>query len=110
MKMLVAVILLLLASSVSADTGLASYYSWKHHGKMMANGKPFNMFAMTAAHRTFKIGTKLKVCYRKRCVHVTVTDRGPYKGKRVLDLSLAAAQKLRMVRVGVARVTFVKIA
>lgn len=109
MRMLVVAVMLLLANPISADTGFASYYAHFHHGKKMANGKPFNMWAMTAAHKRFKLGTKLKVCYKKKCAIVTVTDRGPYIGHRVLDLSLAAARKLGTLKKGVALVTFTKI-
>ncbi len=68
---------------------LASWYAL--HGRQMANRKPMNKYALTAAHRTLPLGTSLYVYYRGRSTVVEVTDRGPYHGSRGLDLSEAAA-------------------
>lgn len=95
----------------AAGTALAceaSYYGSAHHGRTMANGRPFNMHAMTAAHRTYPFGTRLKVTYRGRSVVVTVTDRGPYAGGRCIDLSYGAAKALGMIRAGVGNVTITR--
>lgn len=83
----------------------ASWYGPHHHGRLMANGKPFDMFADTAAHRTLPLGTRLRVTNpdNGRSVEVAVTDRGPYVPGRTLDLSLGAARKLGVVEAGVSR-------
>lgn len=84
---------------------VASWYGPRHHGRPMANGRPFDMEADTAAHRSLPLGTRLKVTNPKngRSVKVTVTDRGPYTPGRHLDLSLGAARKLGILKQGVAR-------
>ncbi len=83
----------------------ASWYGPRHHGRLMANGQPFDMFADTAAHRDLPLGTRLKVTNPKngRSVEVAVTDRGPFIPGRSLDLSLGAARKLGVVEAGVSR-------
>jgi rare lipoprotein A len=83
--------------------GKASYYS---HAGRTATGARFNPHGLTAAHRTLPFGTKLRVSDPKsgRSVVVTVNDRGPFTGGRVLDLSLGAAQALGMTGRGVMHV------
>lgn len=79
-------------------SGIASWYGGKFHGRRTASGTVYNMNSMTCAHRTLPFGTKLLVkntTNGKVCT-VTVTDRGPFYGKRVLDLSKAAADKLNI--------------
>lgn len=88
------------------QTGVASYYAHAHHGRRTASGERFDMMAMTAAHRTLPFGTRVRVtnlANGRRAV-VRINDRGPFKGRRVLDLSLAAARELGMVGTGTARV------
>ena len=77
----------------NAYHGLASYYGGKDglHGSKTASGQRFNMYAMTAAHRTLPFGTKVKVTHRGRSVVVTINDRGPFIRGRIIDLSRAAA-------------------
>jgi cell wall-associated NlpC family hydrolase len=87
-----------------ARTMMASYYGRALEGHLMANGRPFDPDALTAAHKTLPFGTQLEVSYGGRSVRVTVTDRGPYVAGRDLDLSLAAARKLGMLSRGVAPV------
>ena len=91
-------------------TGLASYYGKQHAGRRMANGQIFDPKQMTCAHRSLPFGTRLRVFCQKtgRAIHVIVTDRGPFKKARVLDLSQAAAHALGIERMGVARVEFEK--
>lgn len=74
--------------------GEASWYGPGFQGRTTANGERYDMYAMTAAHKTLPFGTRLKVCRGERCVVVRINDRGPYAGGRVLDLSKAAAQRL----------------
>lgn len=83
----------------------ASWYGPKFHGKIMANGQPFNMHALTVAHRTIPLGTRLilKNPRNGKKVKVRVTDRGPFVRGRQLDVSYAVAQQLGFVEQGVAR-------
>jgi peptidoglycan lytic transglycosylase len=83
----------------------ASWYGPQHHGKLMANGRPFDMQADTAAHRTLPFGTRLRLTNpaNGRSVEVRITDRGPFIPGRSLDLSYSAAQKLGVVKAGVSR-------
>jgi rare lipoprotein A len=85
---------------------VASWYGSQHHGKLMANGEPFDMFANTAAHKKLPLGTQLTITNPKNGakVEVEVTDRGPYIPGRNLDLSFGAARKLGIVKTGVAKV------
>ncbi|MEK7097893.1 MAG: septal ring lytic transglycosylase RlpA family protein, partial [Patescibacteria group bacterium] len=83
--------------------GLTSWYGEDFQGKEMANGKIFNQYHLTAAHRYYPLGIKLKVINieNKKSVIVTVTDRGPFISPRVLDLSYAAAKEINIIKVGV---------
>lgn len=82
---------------------VASWYGHEHHGKPMANGKPFNMYAPTIAHKELPLGTKVELRNPRngRRVVATVTDRGPYIKGRDVDLSYGLARKLDMVEQGV---------
>ena len=86
--------------------GVASWYGYPHHGRITASGRRFNMYELTAAHRTLPIGTRLRVTnlLNGRAVTVTVTDRGPFVKNRVLDLSYAAAREIDMIGPGTAPV------
>lgn len=85
---------------------VASWYGSQHHGKLMANGEPFDMFADTAAHKKIPLGTQLTITNPNNgaMVQVEVTDRGPYITGRNLDLSYSAARKLGIVKAGVTKV------
>ena len=86
--------------------GHASWYGRKFHGRLTASGEPYDMTALTAAHRTLPFGTRLRVTDPKtrKSVQVVVTDRGPATRDRILDLSQAAAQALGIAQRGVAQV------
>jgi len=86
--------------------GVASWYGYPHHGRMTASGRRFNMYELTAAHRTLPIGTRVRVTnlLNGRAVTVTVTDRGPFVKNRMLDLSYAAARDIDMIGPGTAPV------
>ncbi len=86
--------------------GVASYYADDYHGNQTSNGEVFNMNDLTAAHRTFPFGTKVRVTNleNKKDVVVRVNDRGPFKEGRIIDLSLAAAKELDLIRLGTAKV------
>ena len=87
--------------------GVASYYGREHHGKKTANGEIFDMNKLTAAHRSLPFGSQVKVTNlsNQRSVIVRINDRGPYSQGRIIDLSLAAAERLEMVKSGIAKVT-----
>jgi rare lipoprotein A len=86
--------------------GWASWYGRKFQGKPTASGEPYNMFKMTAAHPTLPIPSYVRVTNlqnRRSCI-VRINDRGPFHGKRIIDLSYAAAAKLGMLKHGSAKV------
>ncbi len=82
--------------------GTASWYGPGFHGKKTANGERFNMYAMTAAHRTLPLSSYAEITNLKnhRSIIVRINDRGPYHGNRALDLSYAAAKELGISGVG----------
>lgn len=82
--------------------GIASWYGGSFHGRRTASGDIYNMHKLTCAHKTLPFGTKLLIFnpHNGRKVEVVVTDRGPYIGKRVIDLSKAAADKLNISGIG----------
>jgi len=92
--------------SAKVEAGVASYYSDKFHGRQTANGEIFDMHQLTAAHPRLAFGTRVKVTHAEsnRSVIVRINDRGPFVKGRVIDLSLAAAQELQMVKAGIAQV------
>jgi rare lipoprotein A len=94
------------AKPLAIETGLASWYGPPYHNRRGSNGKVYNMHAMTAAHRTFPLGSIVRVTNVKTGSNalVRITDRGPFIPGRVLDLSLAAARKLDVWQPGVAEV------
>lgn len=94
-----------------AESGTASWYGGRHNKTRTASGRQFNSKQMTAAHPTLPLGTKVLVRSEDsgNAVVVTINDRGPYKGNRIIDLSKAAAAKIGMVRQGTAHVTITPI-
>lgn len=87
-----------------SQSGEASWYGPRFHGRQMANGKRFDQDKMTAAHPTLPMGTAIVVCREDRprvCASGKITDRGPYADGRILDLSRGMARKLGMIRRGV---------
>ena len=90
----------------SSETGEASYYAQAHHGKRTASGERFDQHALTAAHRTLPFGTQVRVTNlnNERSVVVRINDRGPFVRGRIIDVSRAAAERLGMLRAGVAPV------
>lgn len=88
------------------QSGVASFYAKKFHGRQTANGEIFDNHAMTAAHKSLEFGTIVRVTNRRngREVVVRINDRGPWAKGRVIDLSLAAAREIGMIRHGTARV------
>ncbi len=92
---------------VMTTSGTASWYGPKFHGRTTASGEPFDMHDLTAAHRTLPFGTLARVtnAANNRSVVVRINDRGPFHGKRVIDLSRKAARAIGLMRRGVGRVT-----
>ncbi len=90
-------------SSGGGTTGVASFY-WQP--QRVASGGWFNPNAMTAAHKTLPFGTRVRVTHlgNGRSVDVTINDRGPYIGGRIIDLSKAAAGQINMQGQGIAQV------
>lgn len=97
-KFLSLFLLTIVSLSTFAQTGTASWYGPGFHGKKTASGERFNSHAMTAAHKTLKLGTKVKVTNLKnnKTVIVIINDRGPFVRGRVIDLSHAAKTKIAM--------------
>jgi rare lipoprotein A len=88
--------------------GLASWYGPGFHGKKTASGEIFDMGALTAAHKTLPLGSIIHVINmeNKKEAVLRINDRGPFSGSRILDVSKSAAQKLGMIKNGVAKVRF----
>lgn len=86
--------------------GLASWYGRGFSGRKTASGSRFNPNELTAAHKTLPLGTKVIVTNLNngKETELKITDRGPYVGKRILDVSKGAALKLGMLKTGVARI------
>lgn len=89
-----------------AEKGIASWYGKKFHGRRTSSGEKYDMYAMTAAHKTLPLPTYVRVTNLSngRSVVVRVNDRGPFHQNRIIDLSYAAAQKLDMTSSGTALV------
>ncbi|HCH27096.1 MULTISPECIES: septal ring lytic transglycosylase RlpA family protein [Psychrobacter] len=94
------------------QTGLASWYGRKFHGRKTASGETFDMNALTAAHRSLPLNCYVKVTNKTngKSVVVKVNDRGPFHGNRVLDLSYGAAKRLGITNKGVGNVSIERVA
>jgi len=92
-------------------SGNASYYGKRLQGHRMANGRRYNRHALTAATRRLPLGSHARVTSLRthKSVKVTVTDRGPFKKHRIIDLSEAAARRLGMIQRGIDRVRVVPV-
>jgi rare lipoprotein A len=93
------------------QSGLASWYGRQFNGRKTASGERFDMNAMTAAHRSLPLACYIRVTNQDngKSVVVKVNDRGPFHGKRILDLSYAAAQKIGITQRGTGNVTIERI-
>lgn len=89
--------------------GIASWYGADFHGRKTSNGEIYNMYAMTAAHKTLPLGTLVRVrsLVDQREIEVRINDRGPFVRGRIIDLSYTAAQKIGIVGPGTAPVEVV---
>lgn len=94
------------SSSGYRETGIASWYGSKFHGRRTSSGEIYDMHLATAAHRSLPLPTYAEVINldNGRSVVVKVNDRGPFKGNRIIDLSYGAALRLGMIGTGTARV------
>jgi rare lipoprotein A (peptidoglycan hydrolase) len=88
------------------QTGDASWYGEQHQGKQTASGTIFDQAELTAAHPSLPFGSKIKVTNlaNGKSVEVEITDRGPFAGNRIIDLSEAAAKILEIIDSGTATV------
>jgi rare lipoprotein A len=88
------------------ERGLASWYGSKFHGRLTSSGEPFDMYRVSAAHKTLPLPTWVEVTNldNGRTLTVRVNDRGPFKEGRIIDLSYAAAVKLDVLDAGTAPV------
>jgi rare lipoprotein A len=86
--------------------GIATWYGGHFNGRRTASGERYDMFAMTACHPTLPFGSIVRVVntQNKRSVVVRITDRGDLLDGRIIDLSFAAAEKLKMAHDGLASV------
>ncbi|MES2482627.1 MAG: septal ring lytic transglycosylase RlpA family protein [Pseudomonadota bacterium] len=94
------------AAASPVREGTASWYGAAFHGRRTASGERFDMHDFTAAHPTLPFGTVVEVrsLVNGRAVRVRINDRGPFTGRRVIDLSHAAAQALGLLGRGTKRV------
>ena len=100
-------LLIITFTNISAlEHGEASWYGGKFQGRQTANGEEFDTNMLTAAHKTLPFNTivEVKNLENNKIVHVRINDRGPFVEGRIIDLSRAAAGKLDMVGMGVAKV------
>ncbi len=97
--------LLVAETAAQEQVGMAAFYSNRYHGARTYSGERYNKNAMTCAHKTYPMGTKLKVtCLsNNKSVEVRVNDRMS-SSKKVIDLSRAAASKLGMISKGSVKV------
>ena len=88
------------------ERGVASWYGKKFHGRRTSNGETYNMYAMTAAHKTLPLPTYVRVTNldNRQSIVVRVNDRGPFHDNRIIDLSYSGATKLGMLQQGTALV------
>ncbi len=88
------------------ERGTASWYGTKFHGRRTSSGEPYNLYEMTAAHKTLPLPTYAQVTNldNGRSVIVKINDRGPFHSNRIIDLSYVAAIKLGIMKTGTGRV------
>lgn len=100
-----------LAKTYETKTGNATYYGNKWHGRRTSDGSIYHKDSLTCAHRTLPFGTLLKVVNKRngKEVVVRVTDRGPFRAGAIIDLSMAAAKKIDMVRDGICPVEIAQV-
>lgn len=92
-------------SLAGLELGKVSFYGKKHHGRKTASGEVFNMDELSASHKTYPFGTKVKVTNleNKKSVILKINDRLPKNSRRMIDVSFKAAQELEMVGRGLVK-------
>ena len=92
-----------------SQKGIASWYGKKFHGRLTSNGETYDMYAMTAAHKTLPLGVEVRVVNKRngKSTVVRINDRGPFVAGRIIDLSYTAAKELDVVEQGTAPVEIV---
>jgi rare lipoprotein A len=103
---LVGLIVLYQVAGPYYEVGIASWYGPGFHGNLTANGEVYNMYGISAAHKTLPFGTIVKVVEIEtgRSVVVRINDRGPFIEGRIIDLSKGAAERLGIVQKGITKV------
>jgi rare lipoprotein A len=103
---LVGLIVLYQVAGPYYETGIASWYGPGFHGNYTANGEVYDMYGISAAHKTLPFGTIVRVVEIEtgRSIVVRINDRGPFIEGRIIDLSKGAAEKLGIVEKGIAEV------
>src|SRR5690606_36988040 len=83
--------------------GVASYYSDEFHGRKTANGETYDMYGLTAAHKTYPFNTQVRVTNLSngKSVELRINDRMPVYNKRLIDISFQAAKELNMITKGI---------
>jgi rare lipoprotein A len=108
-KITISFLLLILCSLTNSDTqtGTASYYGQNYTGRLTSSGERFHRDSLTAAHKTYKFGTLLKVVNLKNdsVRYVKVNDRLPKSSRHIIDLSYGAAKQLNFIRSGITTVS-----
>lgn len=103
---LILILCLALTAILAQESGYASFYSKRMHGRHTSNGERYHNDSLTCAHKTYPFGTMLLVINPKNncSVVVKVTDRGPHTRNRMIDLSYKAASELGIINAGIAKV------
>lgn len=93
-------------------TGIASWYGKDFHGRKTSNGETYNMYGISAAHKTLPMGTHVEVrnIENGRTLRLTINDRGPFVAGRIIDLSYGAARRLDILGPGTAKVEVTAVA
>ncbi|RPI71921.1 MAG: septal ring lytic transglycosylase RlpA family protein [Ignavibacteriales bacterium] len=86
--------------------GVASYYSEEFHGRKTANGETYDMYGLTAAHKTYPFNTEVRITNisNGKSVELRINDRMPHYNKRMIDISFQAAREIDMIISGIADV------
>jgi len=103
---LVGLIVLYQVAGPYYEVGIASWYGPGFHGNYTANGEVYDMYGISAAHKTLPFGTIVRVVEIEtgRSIVVRINDRGPFIEGRIIDLSKGAAEKLGIVEKGITKV------
>jgi|WetSurMetagenome_2_1015567.scaffolds.fasta_scaffold168181_3 rare lipoprotein A len=94
------------SKALETAIGIASFYSSEFHGKKTSSGEQYNMYDLTAAHKTYPLGSKIRLTNieNNKSVIVRINDRMPLYNKRMIDISYRAAKELGMLKSGLAKV------